>query len=131
MWDRAPEIAIVPLNLGPSVVLKGHVSGQEDLVIAGRVEGTIELPDHALTIAANAHVAAKIRTKTAIVMGSVAGDIIATERVEVREHGSVEGTIIAPRVVLLDGAYFRGKVRMGSAEDEGPIAGLGFEDLRI
>ena len=118
MWNRAPEINILHMNLGPSIVVKGHVSGQEDLVIAGRVEGTIELPDHALTIAADAHVTAAIRTKAAVVMGSVAGDIIATERVEIRERASVEGTIVAPRVVLFDGAYFHGKVRMGDEDPE-------------
>jgi cytoskeletal protein CcmA (bactofilin family) len=104
--------SIVPLNFGPTIKLKGEVTGQEDLVIAGQMEGTIDLPENALTIAADAKVMAEIHTKEAIVMGSVRGDIIASDRVEIRERGSVEGTIVARRLVLIDGAYFCGRVEM-------------------
>jgi cytoskeletal protein CcmA (bactofilin family) len=100
------------LTLGPSIVVKGHISGHEDVVIAGRVEGTIDVRDAAVTIAAGAHIAAPISAKTAIVMGEVAGDVTATEKVEVRERGSVEGTIAAPRFVLFDGGRVCGKVEM-------------------
>lgn len=99
-------------TLGPSIVLKGQISGHEDLLIAGRVEGTIEVLDAAVTIAADARVTAAISAKTAIVMGAVAGDITATEKVEIGERGSVEGTIVSPRLLLLEGGRVRGKVDM-------------------
>ena len=114
------------LTLGPSIVVKGHISGHEDLVIAGRVEGTIEVSDAAVTIAAGAQIAAPISAKTAIVMGSVAGDVTASERVEIRERGSVEGTIAAPRFVLFDGGRVRGRVETTWREplqpESGPVA---------
>lgn len=106
-------------TLGPSIVLKGEISGHEDLVIAGRVEGTIEVLDAAVTIAADARVTAAISAKSAIVMGAVAGDIIATEKVEIGEHGSVEGTIVSPRLILLEGGLVRGKVEMNGSASPG------------
>jgi cytoskeletal protein CcmA (bactofilin family) len=130
MWIKDPEKPVAPqeteadrarrrvgivtpgLTLGPSIVLKGEISGHEDLIIAGRVEGTIDVPDAAVTIAAGADINAEISAKHAIVMGSVAGDITATEKVEIRERGSVEGTIAAPRLVLFDGGRVCGKVLM-------------------
>lgn len=120
MWTqegvkRSGAATIVGLTLGPSIVLKGQISGHEDLVIAGRVEGSIEVLDAAVTIAAGATISAGISAKEAIVMGEVAGDITATERVEIRDRGSVEGTIVAPRLVLFDGGCVRGKVQMSRA----------------
>lgn len=117
MWTqdtvkRGGSAAILGLTLGPSIVLKGEISGQEDLVIAGRVEGTIHVQDAAVTIAAGASIAAAISAREAVVMGDVNGDITATERVEIRERGSVEGTIVAPRLVLFDGGQLNGKVEM-------------------
>lgn len=104
--------AILTPTLGPSIVLKGQISGREDLVIAGRVEGRIDVPDAAVTIAGEARVSAEISARTAVVMGTVAGDITATDKVEVRERGRVEGTIVSPRVVLLEGGHVNGKVVM-------------------
>ena len=109
---RRAGIAAAGLTLGPSIVLKGQISGHEDLVIAGRVEGSIDVPDAAVTIAAGAAITAGISAKHAIVMGAVSGDITATEKVEIRERGSVEGTIAAPRLVLFDGGRVCGKVVM-------------------
>jgi cytoskeletal protein CcmA (bactofilin family) len=109
---HARRMATIAPTLGPSIVLKGQISGHEDLVIAGRVEGSIEVLDAAVTIAADARVTAGISARTAIVRGSVAGNITATERVEISEQGSVEGTIVSPRLLLRDGGRVRGKVEM-------------------
>ena len=100
------------LSLGHSLVIKGHIIANEDLVISGRVEGTIELGDHVLTIADTAHIAAEIAARTVLVAGTIEGNIVATEKIEIREHGSIEGDITASRIAMSDGAQFHGRVTM-------------------
>jgi cytoskeletal protein CcmA (bactofilin family) len=102
--------------IGESVVLKGQLSASEDVTILGRVEGTIEMRDHVLTIGHSANVSAETTARTVLVAGSVTGNIVATEKVEIRENGSVEGDITAPKVAMLEGASFRGRVDMQRAK---------------
>jgi cytoskeletal protein CcmA (bactofilin family) len=90
--------------------MKGELSGSEDLAVEGTVEGTIELRDNVLTIGPNGRVKAQVFAKTVIVLGSVNGDITASERIDIREEGSVDGNIVSPRVAIADGAHFRGSV---------------------
>ena len=100
------------VNIGKSVVIKGEFNGSEDLTIEGQVEGKIELKDHILTIGPNGKIKAQVFTKALIVLGEVHGNVTATEKVEIRDGGSVDGDIIAPRVAIADGAHFRGSVDM-------------------
>ena len=100
------------VNIGKSVVIKGELNGSEDLTIEGRVEGKIELKDHVLTIGANGKIAAQVFAKALIVLGEVKGNIAASEKVEIRDGGSVEGDIVSPRVAIAEGAHFRGSVDM-------------------
>lgn len=111
------------LSPGHSVVIKGHIIANEDLTIAGRVEGTIELGDHVLTIADTAHIAAEIAAKTVFVAGTLEGNIVATDKIEIREHGSIEGDITASRIAMSDGAQFHGRVTMRPVKVELPAAG--------
>lgn len=99
-------------HLGKSVVIKGELTGSEDLTIEGRVEGKIELHQHLLTIGANGQVKAQVVAKSVVVLGQVTGNIAATDKVEIREHGSVEGDITSPRVAIAEGAHFRGSIDM-------------------
>jgi len=101
-----------PVSIGKSIVIKGELSGEEDLTIEGRVQGTIELRNHVLTIGLNGHVEAQAVAKSIVVLGRVTGNLTATEKVDIREQGSVEGDIMAPRVAIADGAEFRGSVDM-------------------
>jgi cytoskeletal protein CcmA (bactofilin family) len=101
------------VNIGKSVVIKGELNGSEDLTIEGQVEGKIELRDHVLTIGPNGKIKAEIYAKAVIVLGEVAGNVSATEKVDIRDHGSVDGDIVSPRVAIAEGAHFRGSVDMG------------------
>jgi cytoskeletal protein CcmA (bactofilin family) len=100
------------VNIGKSVVIKGELNGSEDLTIEGQVEGTIQLRDHILTIGPNGKIKAQIFAKAVIVLGSVTGNVTASEKVDIRDNGSVDGDIISPRVAIAEGAHFRGSVDM-------------------
>jgi len=100
------------VNIGKSVVIKGDLSGSEDLTIEGQVEGKIELRQNVLTIGANRKIKASIFAKAVIVQGEVTGDITASERVDIRDAGSVDGDLSAPRIAIADGAHFRGSIDM-------------------
>ena len=100
------------VNIGKSVVIKGELNGSEDLTIEGHVEGKIELRDHVLTIGPNGRIKAELFAKSVVVLGEVIGNVSATEKVDIRENGSVEGDITSPRVAIAEGAHFRGSVDM-------------------
>lgn len=100
------------VGIGRSVILKGELTGSEDLAIEGQIDGKIELRDHVLTIGPNGKIRAQITAKAVVVLGEVVGNIIATEKVDIRDNGSVDGDISAPRVAIAEGAQFRGKVDM-------------------
>ena len=100
------------VNIGKSVVIKGELNGSEDLTIEGQVEGKIELKDHVLTIGPNGKIKAQVFAKAVIVLGEVNGNVTATEKVDIRDGGSVDGDIISPRVAIAEGAHFRGSVDM-------------------
>lgn len=100
------------MNIGKSVVIKGELSGSEDLTIEGQVEGQIELKQHVLTIGRHGRVKARIFAKVVVVLGEVVGNIQASDKVAIRDSGAVEGDIVAPRVAIAEGARFRGKIDM-------------------
>jgi cytoskeletal protein CcmA (bactofilin family) len=100
------------VNIGKSVVIKGELSGSEDLTIEGQVEGKIELKDNVLTIGANGKIKAQVFAKALIVLGEVTGNVTASDKVEIRDGGSVDGDIVSPRVAIAEGAHFRGSVDM-------------------
>ena len=100
------------VNIGKSVIIKGELSGSEDLTIEGRVEGQIELREHVLTIGPNGKIKAEVFAKAVVVMGNVTGNIAASDKINIRENGSVEGDISAPTVAIAEGAHFRGNIEM-------------------
>ena len=103
------------VNIGKSVVIKGELSGSEDLTLEGQAEGRIDLKDNVLTIGPNGKIKAEIFAKAVVVLGEVVGNVTATEKVDIRDHGSVEGDISAPRVAIAEGAHFRGSIDMQRA----------------
>ena len=100
------------VNIGKSVVIKGELSGSEDLTIEGRVEGQIELREHVLTIGPHGKIQAQVFAKSVIVMGHVTGNITASDKINIRENGSVEGDLNAPTIAISEGAQFRGSIDM-------------------
>jgi len=104
--------------IGRSVVIKGELDGSEDLTIEGHVEGKIELRDHTLTVGPNGRIKAQVFAKAVVVLGELVGNINASEKVDIRDNGSVDGDVVAPRVAIAEGAHFRGSVDMqrGSAK---------------
>jgi len=100
--------------LGSSLSLKGEISGAEDLLVQGRIEGRIELADHAVTIGSSGKITADVFAKAIVVEGEVRGNLFATEQILIRKAGNVHGNLTAPRVVLEDGCRFKGSVEMES-----------------
>lgn len=97
-------------RIGKTVVIRGEVKGGEDLVIDGRVEGTVTLTESRLTIGPNANVAADLSARDVLIQGQVQGNIVASGRVELRAGSVVEGDVFALRLAVEDNAVFRGKV---------------------
>jgi len=123
--DAAPRPAIASdpqrgqektaVNIGKSVVIKGELNGSEDLTIEGQVEGKIELRQNVLTIGANGKIKAQVFAKSVIILGEVTGNVSASDKVDIRDNGSVDGDIAAPRVAIAEGAHFRGSIDMQKA----------------
>jgi cytoskeletal protein CcmA (bactofilin family) len=116
---RGTERERSTVNIGKSVVIKGELSGSEDLTIEGQVEGKIELRQNVLTIGANARIKAQVFAKSCIILGEVTGNVTATEKVDIRDNGSVDGDIASPRVAIAEGAHFRGSIDMQRAGSKG------------
>ncbi len=108
------------VNIGKSVVIKGELSGSEDLTIEGQVDGKIELRQNVLTIGPNGKIKAQVFAKSVVILGEVTGNVTASEKVDIRDNGSVDGDIAAPRVAIAEGAHFRGSIDM-----QRPGAGAG------
>ena len=110
--SRRQQMMEKDVNIGKSVVIKGELNGSEDLTVEGHVEGKIELRDHVLTIGPNGKIKAQVFAKAVIVLGEVNGNVTASEKVDIRDGGSVDGDIVSPRVAIAEGAHFRGTVDM-------------------
>lgn len=106
MAENTREVA----QIGKSVVIKGELSGSEDLYLDGEVEGSIELKQNAVTIGPNGRAKAKITAKSVVVDGKVNGNVFGSERVELRATAVVNGDIVTKRIVIAEGAFFKGSV---------------------
>ncbi len=96
--------------IGKTIVVKGTVSGKEDLLVDGRLEGDVDLPEHRLTVGPGGQIEGKIRAREIVIYGVVQGNLEASERVEIRKHAKVIGDLKACRPVIEDEAYFKGNV---------------------
>jgi cytoskeletal protein CcmA (bactofilin family) len=104
-------------QIGKSVVIKGELSGSEDLYVDGRVEGSITLKGNSLTVGPNGQVKASIESKAIVVQGKLEGNVQASDRVELRKSAVVTGDISTQRISIEEGAYLKGKVDIqGKAE---------------
>jgi len=110
-------------TIGKSLMVKGELSGSESLYIDGRVEGAINLPGNRVTIGRNGQVAANIAAREIVVLGKVRGNCQASDRVDIRSEGSLTGDVIAARISIEDGAFFKGgiDIRKPGANDVKPV----------
>jgi cytoskeletal protein CcmA (bactofilin family) len=109
----APRNATIPqeqASIGKSLVIKGEVSGSESLYIDGRVEGSINLPGNRLTVGRNGVVSANVMAREIVVIGKLKGNVTASDRVDIRNEGSLTGDVVAQRISIEDGAYFKGGI---------------------
>ncbi len=131
-WKRTPKMnndAICPTGatadratarLGPSLHVKGEISGNEDLYIEGTVEGLVHLDKRKLTVGATAELAADVIAGEVIVYGSVKGNVHGKSKIEIKKDGSVNGDLTTAQIIIEDGAYFKGSIEIEkSAEKEG------------
>ena len=108
-------------TIGKSLVIKGEVSGSESLYIDGRVEGSINLSGNRVTVGRNGVVAANISAREIVVLGKVRGNLTASDRVDIRSDGSLTGDVVAARISIEDGAFFKGGIdirKAGSKTEE-------------
>ena len=96
--------------LGQSMVLHGELTGKEDLLIEGQLDGTISLPDHCVTVGSHGEVKAEIHARQISVLGTVNGNLTAREKIEIRKTGQVVGDLVAAAIAIEDGAYLKGSI---------------------
>ena len=106
------DVANAPAAIGPTIRIRGDLSGDEDLLVQGTVEGTIDLPKNLVIIGQDGQVNAIVNARTVEVEGKVEGDLRANEQVVLRRSGQVRGNITAPRVTIEDGCRFKGSIDM-------------------
>ncbi len=118
-------------HIGKSVIIKGELSGSEDLYVDGQVEGTIELQGNQLIIGPNGQVRANINARGVVVHGKLEGDIRASERTELKKSAIAVGDIVTQRVAIEDGAYFKGKVDIQKETPKTAAAGETKPEVKI
>jgi cytoskeletal protein CcmA (bactofilin family) len=105
-------------RLGSSLHVKGEITGSEDLLIDGSVEGLIQLDERKLTVGATAKVTADIIAREVVVYGTVKGNLRAKDRIEIKKDGSVNGDLTTSRIMIEDGAYFKGSIEIDKSGDK-------------
>jgi len=105
-----PEFSRSSATIGKSVVVKGQILSREDLVVDGEVEGTVELQENRLTVGPNGKLMASVKAREIVVLGTVHGNVEASEKIEIRKDAKLVGDIKTMRIVIEDGAYFKGSI---------------------
>jgi cytoskeletal protein CcmA (bactofilin family) len=126
----AKEVKVQPATIGPSVRISGDISGEEDLLIQGKVEGTINLGDYHLAISEGGNIKASIYAGVIDIEGRTEGEISGRDQVIVRRNGNVEGRIKAPRVILEDGCKFKGTIEMEDSASKEFSAGRKVTEIK-
>lgn len=100
------------VKIGKAIFIKGTISGKQDLIIEGGVEGEIQLNENQVTIGENGKISGEIHAKSIVIQGKVVGNMFAGEKLEIKASGSLRGDINTPRLFIDDGAYFKGSIDM-------------------
>jgi len=121
-----PRGSVGSAALGKNVTVKGQIFAREDLTIDGEVEGTVECHEHRLTIGPNARVQAGLKAREIIIQGSIQGNVDATDKIDIKKEAKLVGDIKTSRIVIEDGAYFKGSIdisKPNAARPQAPAAG--------
>jgi cytoskeletal protein CcmA (bactofilin family) len=108
-------------TIGKGLFIKGEISGSESLLVDGKIEGSINLPGNRVTVGRNGQVAANITAREVVILGKIRGNISATDRVDIRAEGALNGDVAAARISIEDGAYFKGGIDIRKP-DQKPVA---------
>jgi cytoskeletal protein CcmA (bactofilin family) len=119
---REPENRGGSATIGKAVKINGQIHSKEDLFVDGDVEGTVEAPDHKLTIGPNGTVHAMVKAREVVALGSIQGNVEATERIEIKKDAKLIGDIRTARIVIEDGAYFKGSIDIVKPEPKAAAA---------
>src|SRR6266571_3337301 len=126
-WEGTTAMSTSPLGatgdratarLGSSLHVKGEITGSEDLLIDGSVEGLIQLDERKLTVGATAKLTADISAREVVVYGTVKGNLRAKDRIEIKKDGSVNGDLTTARIMIEDGAYFKGSIEIDKSSEK-------------
>ena len=118
-------------TIGSSLHIKGEISGSEALYIDGRVEGAINLPGNRVTVGRNGQVQANINAKEVVVLGKVKGNVTASDRVDIRNEGSLGGDVICQRISIEDGAWFKGSIDIRKPGQQKEMNGAAKETVSV
>ena len=114
---KSIEMGKIQAVIGPSIMIKGDLSGDEDVLVQGKIEGTVQLRKNNLTVGTEGSVKANVRAQMINIEGTVEGDLMGDERIIIHQSGNVRGNLIAPRVIIEDGAKFKGSIDMDTPDE--------------
>jgi len=118
-------------TIGKSVTIKGQIISREDLTIDGEVEGSVDVQQHRLTVGLSGRLQADVKANEIIILGSIQGNVEATEKIEIKKQASIIGDIRAARIVTEDGAYMKGSIdTSGSPQSDSNSRGCGVVPIR-
>jgi cytoskeletal protein CcmA (bactofilin family) len=109
-------------TIGKGLFIKGEISGSESLFVDGKIEGTINLPGNRVTVGRNGQVAANITAREVVILGKIRGNVSATDRVDIRAEGALNGDVAAARISIEDGAFFKGGIDIKKPDAKGSVA---------
>jgi cytoskeletal protein CcmA (bactofilin family) len=115
---KTSSAPIEQASIGRSLTIKGEISGGESLYIDGRIEGTINIPDHRVTVGRNGSVKADVNAREVVIMGKVHGNVICSDRLDIRSEGSVTGDVVVQRISVEDGAILKGSVQVQTSNEK-------------
>ena len=104
-----------PTHLSKTIQLKGTITGNEDLYVDGKMEGSVDLPNNILTVGANGQVQANVNAREVVILGKLNGNVTAVDRVEIKAQGALTGDVSAARISIEDGAFFKGGIDIRKA----------------
>ena len=115
---KTSSAPIEQATIGRTLVIKGEISGGESLFVDGRIDGTVNIPEHRVTVGRNGVVTADVNAREVVIMGKVQGNIICSDRLDIRSEGSVTGDVVVQRISVEDGAILKGSVQVQASEQK-------------